>query len=61
MTNLGGDLKGGDAKTRPPETLTNADFKILYSKNYLFLTTSAYFLNENLELILNAYFIDVEK
>ena len=29
-------VKGGDAKTRPPETLTNADFKILYSKKNLF-------------------------
>ena len=24
-------VKGEEAKTRPPETLTNADFKILYS------------------------------
>ena len=29
-------LKGEEAKTRPPETITNADFKILYSKKNLF-------------------------
>ena len=31
-------IKGADAKTRPPETLTNAAFKVLYSfkKKYIF-------------------------
>ena len=28
-------VKGEEEKTRPPETLTNADFKILYSKKKL--------------------------
>ena len=29
-------IKGEEAKTRPPETLTNADFKMLYSKKNVF-------------------------
>ena len=38
------ELKGGDAKTRPPETLTNADFKILYSKTNSFFDNTRLFL-----------------
>ena len=47
----GVSLKGATAKRRPPETLTNADFKVLESKSNIFLTTSVYFKTQ----ILNGY------
>ena len=56
-----GTVKGVPAKMRPPETLTNADFKVLYRTNILFLTTSVYFQDNNLEFMQNASFRDVEK
>ena len=54
-------IKGAPARTRPPETLTNADFKLLYRTNILFLTTSVYFQKKKIELIQHASFMDVEK
>ena len=47
-------------KTRPKETLTNADFKVRYRINNLFLTTLVHFCNKNVELIQNAFFMDVK-
>ena len=53
--------KGCVKKTRTQETLTNADFKVRYRINNLFLTTSVPFCNKNLDLIQNSFVINVEK
>ena len=45
-------LKAADAKTRPPETLTKADFKLFSARNNLFRQPQLiFFLNKNLEMI----------
>ena len=54
-------LKGGEAKTRPHETHTNANFKVLYRNKWYVLTTSVYWLNNFFELIQNTVCMDVEK
>ena len=42
-------LKGGDVKTRPPETLTNADFKVLYRRRKIFFFGNiSVFLNKKI-------------
>ena len=45
-------------KTRPHETLTNANFKVFAM---YFLTTSVYCQNKSLELIQKLLFMDLEK
>ena len=53
-------IKGEPAKTRPPETLTNANSKVLHRKMKFFLTTSIYFQNKTLKLIFfKCMFMDV--
>ena len=54
-------IKGGEAKTRPHETLTNSNFKVLYRKKLYFLTTSVYCQHKFFELIQNTLFMDVKK
>ena len=48
----------GGKKTRPHETLTNANFEV-FAK--YFLTKSVYCQNKNLELVQNLLFMDLEK
>ena len=48
-------IKGEQQKTRPHETLANADFKVIYRQH------QCIFEEKNLELISNAFFMDVEK
>ena len=54
-------VKGGQKKMRPHETLTNANFKVLYRNKLYFLTTPEYFQDKNIELIQNTPFMDVKK
>ena len=51
-------VKVVDAQTRPPETLTNTDLKYFTAKKSFF-NNICLILNKNLELIQNAFFIDV--
>ena len=48
QTEAFGQIKCVPAKMRPPETLTNADFKVLYRTNILFFDNISVFSKKNL-------------